>query len=125
MQEEFPNDESKPIIWIGSSLDALRELSDEVKFEIGSALEAMQWGRDHGSVKVMRGFGSASVREVRADDQAGTYRTVFTVEFVEAIYVLHTFQKKSKSGKTTPKEEIDRINRRLEAARKDHEERFG
>ena len=85
----------------------------------------MQWGREHSAVKILKGFGSASVREVKADDSAGTYRTVFTVEFPEAIYVLHSFQKKSKSGKATPKEEIDRIHRRLETARVDHEARYG
>ena len=41
----------------------------------------------------------------------------------EAIYVLHAFQKKSKSGIATPKPEIDLIRRRLADAQRLHRER--
>jgi phage-related protein len=41
----------------------------------------------------------------------------------EAIYVLHAFQKKSKSGIATPKKEIDLVRRRLADAEKDNRER--
>ena len=118
-------EEYKPVIWIGSSLEDLRSFPEDVKFEIGDALKAIQFGKTHPSVKIMKGFGSAAVREVKANDVSGTYRTVFTVEFPEAIYALHSFQKKSKKGKATPKEEMERIERRLETARQDHEARFG
>jgi hypothetical protein len=39
------------------------------------------------------------------------------VEVADAVYVLHAFQKKSKKGIATPKQEIDLIRRRLAAAR--------
>jgi phage-related protein len=42
---------------------------------------------------------------------------VYTVEFKDAIAVLHVFQKKSKSGIATPKQEIDLILQRLKTAR--------
>jgi phage-related protein len=40
----------------------------------------------------------------------------------EAIYVLHAFQKKSKSGIASPKYELDVIRRRLADATRLHDE---
>jgi len=45
-----------------------------------------------------------------------TYRAVYTVKIADAIYVLHCFQKKSKQGIETPKQEMDRVRDRLKAA---------
>jgi phage-related protein len=57
------------------------------------------------------------------DDYDGnTYRAVYTVKFEEAVYVLHAFQKKSKSGYATPKLVLDLIRRRLKAAEERHAE---
>jgi phage-related protein len=58
-----------------------------------------------------------SVLEIVADHDSNTWRAVYTVELADAIYVLHAFQKKSKRGIATPKQEIDLIKRRLKAAR--------
>ena len=46
----------------------------------------------------------------------GTYRAVYTVKFAEAVFVLHCFQKKSKRGIATPKEDLDIIHARLKIA---------
>ena len=54
--------------------------------------------------------------EVLEDDIGGTYRAVYTVRFAEAVFVLHAFQKKSKRGIATPKEDIDIIKNRLKVA---------
>jgi phage-related protein len=45
-----------------------------------------------------------------------TFRAVYTVKFPSAIVVLHVFKKKSKSGISTPKPEIELIQRRLKQA---------
>lgn len=55
----------------------------------------------------MTGLGSAGVLEVAEDDRGNTYRAVYTVKFGEWVYVLPCFQKKSKSGIKTPKEDMD------------------
>ncbi len=56
--------------------------------------------------------------EIVSEDQRGTWRAVYTIRFAEAVYVLHAFQKKSKRGIATPKQEIELIKRRLaDAAR--------
>ena len=65
---------------------------------------------------MLKGFGGAGVLEVVEDDAGGTYRAVYTVKFVEAVFVLHCFQKKSKRGIATPKEDMDIIRARLKVA---------
>lgn len=75
-----------------------------------------QHGQQHAAAKVLRGFAGASVLEVVDSDIGGTYRAVYTVKFPEAVFVLHCFQKKSKSGIATPKHDIDVIRMRLKAA---------
>jgi phage-related protein len=68
----------------------------------------------------MKGFGGASVIEIVEDYDGDTYRAVYTVKFAETIYVLHAFQKKSKSGIGTPKHDLDLIEERLRRARELH-----
>lgn len=73
--------------------------------------------------KPMKGFAGASVLEIITDYRGDTWRAVYTIRFREAVYVLHVFQKKSKRGIATPKQEIDVINRRLAEAERLHQER--
>jgi phage-related protein len=61
--------------------------------------------------------------EIVAPFDGNTWRAVYTVRFRGFVYVLHAFQKKSKSGIATPKKDIDLIHQRLAAARRDHEGR--
>jgi phage-related protein len=56
------------------------------------------------------------------DHQGNTYRAVYTVRFEKAVYMLHAFQKKSKEGIKTPKQEIDLIEKRLRLAEEHYEE---
>jgi len=115
--------EPKPVRWIGSSRGDLRNFPDAVRRHIGQALYAAQCGEEYPSVKSLRGFGGRSVLEIAATDQTGTYRAIYTVQFRDAIYVLHVFQKKSKKGIATPRTEIDLIHRRLAAAKEDNKRR--
>ena len=82
----------------------------------GHALDLAQRGDKHDSAKVLRGFGCAGVLEIVEDDADGTYRAVYTVKFEEAVFVLHCFQKKSKSGIATPKQDIEIVRARLRSA---------
>jgi len=75
-----------------------------------------QIGKKHEQAKPLRGFGGAGVLEVVEDYMGDTYRAVYTVKIADAIYVLHCFQKKSKQGIETPKQEMDRVRDRLKAA---------
>lgn len=108
--------QEKPLVWIGSSKKDLMALSADVRKFFGHALDFAQRGDRHDAAKVMKGFGGAGVLEVVEDDIGGTYRAVYTVKFDEAVFVLHCFHKKSKSGIATPKEHMDIIRARLKVA---------
>jgi phage-related protein len=110
-----PNNE-KPLEWIGSSHKDLMALPADVRRLFGFALSLAQAGDKHDTAKVLKGFGGAGVLEVVEDDVGGTYRAVYTVKFAEAVFVLHCFQKKSKRGIATPKEDMDIIHARLKIA---------
>jgi phage-related protein len=56
-------------------------------------------------------------------DPNGAYRAIYTAQFADVVYVLHVFQKKSKRGIATPKQDIDLIRRRLAEAERHHRER--
>lgn len=86
----------KPLQWVGSSYKDLMGLPEDIRRLFGFALSLAQAGDKH--------------------DAGGTYRAVYTVKFAEAVFVLHCFQKKSKRGIATPKEDMDIINARLKIA---------
>jgi len=80
---------------VGSSLKDLRGFPEEVKDEIGFALYQARRGLTPRSAKPLKGFTGASVLEIVDDFQTDTYRAVYTVQFADAVYVLHAFQKTS------------------------------
>ena len=106
----------KPLHWIGASYDELGELPREVIHNIGYALYIAQIGGKLHNVKPLRGFAGAGVLEVVEDHDGDTYRAVYTVKFARRVYVLHAFQKKSKTGIKTPQATIDLIEKRLKLA---------
>lgn len=114
--------EPRPIVWLGSSLDDLREFPESARRQVGFALREAQNGKKHPDAKPLKGFHGASVLEVVEDHDTDTYRAVYTVKFEEAVYVLHCFQKKSRSAISTPKQDIDLVEKRLKQAEKDHKE---
>ena len=116
------NEESvlKPLDWIGSSREDLKEFPEEVKQDVGYALFEAQRGLKSAAAKPLKGFGGAGVLEINEDFIGDTYRAVYTVKFQKVIYVLHCFQKKSKHGIKTPQQDIELIKQRLRAAEEDY-----
>ncbi len=110
------HDWERPLIWIGSSKKDLMALPIPVRKFFGHALHFAQNGERHDAAKVLKGFGSAGVLELVEDDADGTYRAVYTVRFQEAVFVLHCFQKKSKTGIGTPAKDMATIRTRLKVA---------
>ncbi len=113
-----PTDERslKPVIWVGSSRKDLRGFPDAVQDLIGYALYVAQRGRKHEYAKTLSGFGGAAVIEVIKDFRGDTFRAVYTVKWAGAVFVLHAFQKKSKTGIETPRRDIELIKQRLREA---------
>ncbi|MGH2411756.1 MAG: type II toxin-antitoxin system RelE/ParE family toxin [Chloroflexota bacterium] len=105
----------KPVRWIGSSLDDLRALPDDVRAAFGFALYQVQEGKHPSIAKPLRGFG-AGVLEMVDDFDGDTYRAVYAIRFPSAVYVLHVFQKKSSHGSKTARRDTDLIRARLARA---------
>ena len=116
-------EETVPVAWVASSKKDFGKFPDDVQQVMGFALYLAQTGGKHDNTKPLRGFGGAGVLEVVEDHRGDTFRCVYTVRLADTVYVLHAFQKKSKSGIATPQTDIDKIKKRLKAAQDDYETR--
>jgi phage-related protein len=116
MNEPKPD---KPLFWIGSSWSDLKDCPDEVQDFIGYALHWAQRSGKSPDAKPLQGFGGAGVLEIVDDFDGNTYRAMYTVRFAGAVYALHVFQKKSRKGIATPKQDIELVKARLKRA-EDH-----
>ncbi|MEZ4713103.1 MAG: type II toxin-antitoxin system RelE/ParE family toxin [Caldilineaceae bacterium] len=106
----------RPIFWMGDSLKKLREFPEGARKLIGDELQLMQYGGMPKDAKPFQGIGSG-VFEIAIRHQRDAYRTVVALQLGERIYVLHAFQKKSKHGIATPKQDVDLIKRRYREAK--------
>ena len=112
----------RPLRWIGSSRKDYGEFPQGVQEAFGFGLYLAQTGQHPLGAKPLKGLGSGIVELVEAFD-GDAFRAVHTVRFETAVYVLHCFKKKSKSGIKTPQNEIDLIRRRLRDAEADYASR--
>jgi phage-related protein len=112
----------KPIIWMGQSRSDLSLMPEAVRKDFGGALHGVQVGRQPSEAKPLKGKVKGAT-QLSEDHDGETYRAVYTVELEGVVYVLHCFQKKSKSGIATPKADLDLIERRLKDARALHQHR--
>jgi phage-related protein len=110
----------KPVFFVSTSREDLRDFPSDVKDVMGYALYEAQTGGKHRNAKPLKGFGSASTLEIVDDFDGDTYRAVYTVKFVDAVYVLHAFQKKSKKGIQTAAGDIEIIKSRLKQVQDRH-----
>ena len=83
---------------------------------MGYALYLAQRGGKHQDAKVLTGFGGAGVVEIIKDYRGDTFRGVYALRLAGAVYVLHAFQKKSNSGRATPRRDMELIKQRLREA---------
>jgi phage-related protein len=111
----------KPVEWIASSRDDLCKFPEDVRQAMGFALYRAQLGTKHPDAKPLKGFKGAGVIEIVEDFDGDTYRAVYTVKFEGIVYVLHAFQKKSKHGIATPKQDINLIEARLKRAKEHYQ----
>ncbi len=111
----MPAPSLKPVVWLGDSLRELKTFPAVVQDELGYAIYLAQRGDKHVSSKPLKGLG-AGVFEVVSDHRGDTFRSVYTVRLADCVFVLHAFQKKSKSGVATPKADIELIKQRLKQA---------
>lgn len=122
-RKTFELTRERTILYVGSAGRDLNTFPAAVRMEVATALEVAKLGGMHGSVKPWKGQGP-HVFEI-AQDVGDAYRAVYTIQFKEAVYVLHAFQKKSTQGIKTPQREVELIKKRLKVAVADHRERYG
>lgn len=99
----------KSIEFRGSSLDDLRGFPHSAVREVGYQLDKVQNGLPPDDAKAIPSIG-AGVVELRVWDEAGTFRVVYVAKFIDAVYVLHCFQKKTQQ---TAKRDIELAKKRL------------
>jgi len=86
----------KEIRWVGSSYENLLEFPDESRRQAGFQLAKVQAGLDPDNWKPFNIVG-AGTREIRINEQEGAFRVMYVAKFVEAVYVLHCFHKKTQA----------------------------
>ncbi len=86
----------KPLTFVGSSLDDLRNFPDEARRAAGFELRAVQNGLEPSDWKTMRVIGSG-VKEIRIH-VLGEWRVIYVAKLREAVYVLHAFQKRTRKA---------------------------
>lgn len=112
----------KPIFFLGSSLDDLREFPANARREAGYELSKIQVGERPSDFKPMQIVG-AGVYEIRIRDEGQAFRVFYVARFEDAVYVLHAFEKKTQ---TTPQRDIDLAKSRYnELLRRKREEKQG
>lgn len=117
--------QKKGLHWVGNSREDLLEFPEEVRKDIGYALGAAQFGEKAEGVKAWKGCGSGVLEIVQPFD-GNAYRTVYAAFFLEAVYVLHAFQKKSPDGGSkTDKRDVEAIEQALRGAKEHHAEVYG
>lgn len=101
----------KPVVFLGRSLDDLREFRPAARRAMGFQIERLQYGLEPNDWKPMASVGPG-VREIRVREADGAWRVVYVARFAEAVYVLHAFEKKARS---TPERDLEIARSRLKA----------
>lgn len=98
-----------------------KELPTEIVRSFGYQLRQVQQDVTPSGAKVLKGFGGASVVELKEDDEQNrTFRAVYTTQIDGWVYVLHAFNKKSHKGVATDRADVETIKRRLREAHERH-----
>jgi len=90
----------KPVHFVGTSREDIRELPDSAQETAGFQLFKVQQGKEADDWKPMPTVGSG-VQELRVRDESGAYRVFYVAKFEEAVYVLHVFEKRSQKTART------------------------
>jgi phage-related protein len=98
----------RPITFLGISLKALRAFPDAARQDAGFQLDLVQRGQQPDDFKPVAAVG-AGVEELRVWCEQGTFRVVYLARLADANFVLHAFQKKTR---TTAKADIEIATRR-------------
>jgi phage-related protein len=116
LEDDFETPVLRPLVWMGSSKKNIQAFPKGAQKLIGDELQLIQFGGMPKDAKPFKGIGSG-VFEIAVRYDGDAYRTVLAVQLGTKIYVLHAFQKKSKKGIATPKQDVDLIKQRYQEAK--------
>ena len=85
----------KPVRFVGGAKDDLSAFPKFARTRAGHELFMVQAGRNPDDWKTMPTVGSGAC-EIRVGDEAGAFRVIYVAKFEDAVYVLHSFQKKTR-----------------------------
>ena len=100
------------ISWLKGARRDFEAFPDDVRRDVVRALRLAAQGEKADTAKSMKGFG-AGVFEIALRRRGDAFRAVYAVQLDADVWVLHAFQKKSKTGIKTPKPDIDLIHKRI------------
>ena len=103
---------SRPISWLKGARKDFDDFPQGAQVELARALTILAEGMMPDIAKPLTGFGSG-VMELALKHRGDAFRVVYALQIGDDIWVVHAFQKKSKTGIKTPKQDIDLIDARL------------
>ncbi len=106
----------KTLVFVADARKELKAMPEEVIDAFGNDLWSIQCGDTPANASPFEGSKAGNIMKLTERHDGNTYRCVYAAKFQKAVFVLHVFQKKSKSGIATPQTEIDRVHARYAAA---------
>ena len=98
--------------WVKAARKEFDSFPEGARIDVLRALTIAAEGSKADIAKPMQGLGSG-VYEIALRHRGNAYRVVYALHIDTDIWVMHAFQKKSKSGIKTPQEDIQLIRERL------------
>lgn len=103
---------TRQISWIKAAKRNFEAFPQSARDRVLDALTIIAAGGMPGWAKPLKGFG-AGVLELALRHQGDAYRVVYALQIGTDIWIVHAFQKKSKTGIKTPKAETSLVAQRL------------
>jgi phage-related protein len=117
-----PASRPRALYRVGTSKADLADMPEDIKDTFGRAILDLEYDD---VPRGARAFGeglTARVMKLAADNDGNTFRAAYTIAVARAVYILHVFQKKSKSGIGTSELDKRRIVACFAAAHAHHNE---
>lgn len=108
--------DTRPIVWLKGARRDFEDFPDEAQLICQRALTVVAEGQMPDIAKPLKGFGSG-IFELALRHRGDAFRVVYAVQLGADVWVIHAFQKKSKTGIKTPKQQLDLIDARLRRVR--------
>ena len=104
--------DTRKISWVKAARRDFEQFPKDVQSDMFDALTVAAEGGKSDKAKPFKGV-EGGVFEIALRYRSDAFRTLYAVKIDADVWVIHAFQKKSKSGIKTPHMEVDLIRDRL------------